>query len=140
MNRSNYTEDADDTWALIRWRGAVASAIRGKRGQAFIKELLGTLEAMPEKKLIEKELEKDGQYCALGCVGAARGIEMRYLDVHNSSLLSKTFGIADALVREIEYINDGDVWVFVNNTFNKDDTPERRWKTVRDWCLEHLKK
>ena len=31
MSRSGY-EDGLEMWDLIRWRGAVASAIRGKRG------------------------------------------------------------------------------------------------------------
>lgn len=32
MSRCGYSDDYDQ-WALIRWRGAVESAIRGKRGQ-----------------------------------------------------------------------------------------------------------
>lgn len=61
MSRSGYTEDCDDNWQLIRWRGAVASAIRGKRGQAFLRELLAALDAMPEKRLIADALVFDGQ-------------------------------------------------------------------------------
>ena len=34
MSRSGYTDECDG-WELVRWRGAVNSAIRGKRGQAF---------------------------------------------------------------------------------------------------------
>lgn len=37
MSRSGYT-DEDDIWAMIRWRGAVTSAIRGKRGQQALRE------------------------------------------------------------------------------------------------------
>lgn len=55
MSRSGYTEDCDG-WDLIRWRGAVASAIRGKRGQAFLREALAALDAMPEKQLISHDL------------------------------------------------------------------------------------
>jgi hypothetical protein len=46
MSRSGYSDDHSE-WDLIRWRGAVASAIRGKRGQAFLRELLVALDAMP---------------------------------------------------------------------------------------------
>lgn len=52
MSRSGYADWCDDNWAMIRWRGAVASAVRGKRGQAFLRELATTLDAMPEKRLI----------------------------------------------------------------------------------------
>lgn len=48
MSRSEYSENLD-SWSLIRWRGQVVSAIRGKRGQAFLRELVDALEAMPEK-------------------------------------------------------------------------------------------
>lgn len=37
MSRSGYTDDCDDQWALIRWRGAVNSAIKGKRGQQALR-------------------------------------------------------------------------------------------------------
>jgi len=34
MSRSGYVDNGDiEQWDLIRWRGAVASAIRGKRGE-----------------------------------------------------------------------------------------------------------
>jgi len=39
MSRSGYSDDCD-VWALIRWRGAVKSAIRGARGQAMLRELI----------------------------------------------------------------------------------------------------
>ncbi|ENQ7660184.1 hypothetical protein ACEQOL_006537 [Pseudomonas aeruginosa] len=38
MSRSGYCDDLDN-WSLICWRGAVSSAIKGKRGQAFLIEL-----------------------------------------------------------------------------------------------------
>jgi len=47
MSRSGYSDDCDDQWSLICWRGAVKSAIRGKRGQAFLKEMLAALDALP---------------------------------------------------------------------------------------------
>ena len=40
MSRSGYSDDLDN-WDLIRWRGQVSSAIRGKRGQGFLRELAG---------------------------------------------------------------------------------------------------
>jgi hypothetical protein len=50
MGRAGYSEDCDG-WALIRWRGAVTSAIRGKRGQAFLREMLDALDALPVKRI-----------------------------------------------------------------------------------------
>ena len=39
MSRSGYT-DGFEMWSVIRWRGAVASAIRGQRGQRLLRDLL----------------------------------------------------------------------------------------------------
>jgi len=60
MSRSGYIEDWDDQWGLICYRGAVKSAIRGRRGQAFLREMLAALDALPEKRLITEELVIDG--------------------------------------------------------------------------------
>jgi hypothetical protein len=61
MSRSGYTEECEDNWQTIRWRGAVKSAIRGKRGQAFLREMLAALDAMPEKRLIAGDLVFKGE-------------------------------------------------------------------------------
>lgn len=131
MSRHGYSDDIDN-WALIRWRGQVASAIRGKKGQAFLRELIDALDAMPEKKLIQGELRKDGEVCAMGAVGAKRGVNLEALDVHDYETIAETFGIARQLVQEIEYENDGD-WRW------GEWSPEDRWKHVRDWAQKQIK-
>lgn len=129
MGRSNYSDDCDDHWAHIRWRGQLASAIRGKRGQAFLRELVSALEAMPEKRLIAKELRKDGEVCALGAVGAARGMALEELDPYDYEILASEFGIAQQLVREIEWEND-EAWGV---------TPEGRWQRMLEWAKAQIK-
>ena len=70
MSRSGYTDDYDG-WDLIRWRGAVHSAIRGRRGQAALREIIAALDALPEKWLAANSLETaDGDYCTLGALGS----------------------------------------------------------------------
>jgi hypothetical protein len=87
MSRSGYTECSEDheaRWQQIRWRGAVHAAIFGKRGQAFLKELLAALDALPEKKLIAHQLvDLSGNVCALGAVAKARGLDVSNLDPQN---------------------------------------------------------
>lgn len=130
MSRCNYSEDLEQ-WELIRWRGAVMSAIRGKRGQLFLREMLAALEALPEKRLIAHDLKNSEGVCAIGSVGLARGIDMEKLDPEEPSQLVRAFGISDALVREIEYVNDESPW--------PDGTPEKRFQVVRDWIISNLK-
>ena len=100
MSRSGYTEDSENDWALICWRGAVASAIRGKRGQAFLREMLAALDALPEKRLISEDLERaDGQVCALGSVGKARNLDMSEMDPEDPDTVAGKFNISLALER-----------------------------------------
>ena len=77
MSRSGYTDDMDDNWALIRWRGAVASAIKGKRGQALLKEMEVALLSLPDKRLIANEFANatEGEVCALGAVALKRRLD-----------------------------------------------------------------
>lgn len=111
----------------------MASAIRGRRGQAFLRELIEALDAMPEKRLISGELRKDGEVCAMGSVGIKRGIKLEALNTHDYDGIADTFGIAHQLVQEIEWENDeGGPWT--------GETPEERWKRIREWAVAHLKK
>jgi hypothetical protein len=131
MSRSGYTDDFDDQWQHIMWRGAVSSAIRGKRGQAFLRELIAALDARPEKHLIAYDLEAGGNVCAIGSVGVMRGVDMSKLDPEWSENIARTFGISDALVCEIEFIND-------EANYYKPETPEERWQRVRKWAVSNL--
>ena len=127
MSRSGYY-DSCDGWDLIRWRGAVASAIRGKRGQAFLREMIAALDAMPEKRLIVDALETEtGDVCAIGAVGKARGIDMAGVDPEDREAVAKLFGIAEAMAAEIVYEND---------EWGGHNSPENRWQRMRAWAAD----
>lgn len=131
MSRSGYSYDCDgDNWGLIRWRGQVASAIRGKRGQQFLQELVEALDALPEKKLIANNLQDGANVCAIGSVGLRRGVDMTNIDPFDYDTLSGVFGVAHQLVREIEWMNDEAFY----------GTPEERWSHMRDWAVSNLAK
>lgn len=136
MSRSGYSEcDDGNDWGLIRWRGAVASAIRGKRGQAFLKEMVEALDALPEPKLVADVLEdEEGAVCGIGSVGRARGVDMSKIDIEDREAIAAHFGIPEALAAEIMYENDENApW-----SLKREETPEERFQRVRDWALRHL--
>jgi hypothetical protein len=131
MSRSGYDgDDCENVGMWGMWRGQVASAIRGKRGQAFLRELVEALDALPSKRLIQNALQDAGDVCAIGSVGVKRGVNMEPLDVHDAETLSGVFGIAHQLVREIEFINDDE---------RRYETPEERWARVRVWAQSNLR-
>lgn len=129
MSRSGYCDDIDP-WDLIRWRGAVQSAIRGKRGQAFLKEMLEAIDSLPSKRLTKDVLiSQDGEVCALGAVAAKRGIDVSILDPEDPERVAEVFGISQALAREIVYENDEGGW---------GETDENRFDRVREWVARQI--
>lgn len=132
MSRSGYNDYGDDDeWAFVRWRGAVTSAIRGARGQAFLKEMLAALDALPERKLIQGALEtSDGEVCAMGAVGKARNLDMSNIYAEDRVAVGDAFGIAPALAAEIAYMNDD--WLYKGD-------PESRFAHVRKWVEEQIR-
>lgn len=129
MSRSGYSDDCDNDWSLICWRGAVAAAINGKRGQAFILEMWKAMQALPEPKLIADELEAQGAVCAIGAVGKARGIDMSNIDPEDHGAVAAAFGIPHSLACEIMYMNDD--W--------RKEEPEARFVRMKKWAEENLK-
>ena len=132
MSRSGYSEDLDN-WALIKWRGQVASATRGRRGQSLLRDLLAALDAMPKKELIAHELElANGDRCALGVVGMARGIDMSRLDPSEPEDVAAAFDIARPLAMEIVYEND-------DGDFFGQETLHERWTRMRRWVADQIR-
>lgn len=133
MSRCGYDNDCDSQealWAAIRWAGAVNSAVKGRRGQALLRCLRDTLDAMPEKVLCADSLESDGQFCTLGVECHARGIDVRDLHPQDHRAIASVLDAAPALVREIAFQNDewGDFF----------ETPEQRWARMRRWVDEKI--
>lgn len=130
MSRSNYSDELDMN-DLAMWRGAVASSIRGKRGQSLLRDLLQALDDMPEKILIADALvDAEGDHCVLGVLGHKRGIPLSKLDPEDSNTVADAFDIANALACEIVYIND--------EAGNYGETPQERWGRVRRWVCEQI--
>lgn len=162
MSRSGYSDDFgdDDPLALGRYRAQVASAIRGKRGQTLLRELVAALDAMAEPRLVAGALEADGQFCALGAVGQARGLNLAAIDTYDVESLGGTFNIADQLAREVMWVNDDHVseWEWVEVEICGPMLPHyphwgkhrqrvrvpneragfERWKEVREWATKNL--
>lgn len=127
MSRSGYSDDCQE-WSLIRWRGAVASAIRGKRGQAFLLEMWKAMTSLPEQKLISNQLEADGAVCAIGAVGKVRGLDMSEIDPEDHEAIAAEFDIPHALACEIMFMNDD--W--------RTETPEARFIRMKKWAEKNL--
>ena len=133
MSRSGYSDDCNGA-ELNLWRGAVKSAIKGKRGQAFLLETLAALDTMPEKRLITNSLHEaaSGEFCTLGVVIAARGIDPAPLQDTGRYDIANALGISPALAAEIMFENDYEEgWGSGPNT-------KQRWIRMRYWVKSHI--
>jgi hypothetical protein len=142
MSRHGYTDGGfDDDVSRARWiawRGVIASATRGKRGQQFFRELLAALDAMPEKRLVEGELEADGENCALGVLGKAKGLDLDAVDTYDEQQLGTLFDIAGQLAQEVMYENDEYQEPSIYPPIPDDIKAARRWQHVRDWVAGQI--
>ena len=127
MNRSGYTDDCDEDEA-DEWRRKVADAIASPQGQAFLRELATALDALPDKWLIEEQLvDEEGDYCAIGAVCRARGIDTEGMDGDGMECVAERLGVPWPLAAEIVNENDG---------FR--ETPAARWQRMRKWVERHI--
>jgi hypothetical protein len=140
---SRYSDSVDygyEPWMEGQAAGALRSAIRGRRGQRLLRDLIAGLDALPVPELAAGSLEdpETGCVCALGAVRLQRGADavplrfdptdpdVDWRDLAEPFDISET--LADAVVGQNEYY-DGD-----------NDEPSRRcrWRSVRDWAVRNL--
>lgn len=122
------------------WRGNIARATRGRRGQRFFRELLAALDAMPEKRLIRGDLEtREGAVCALGALRKAKGLSLTAIRDSDWDELGEAFDVAPMLTQEVMYMND-EHRVYDREAYRyiHDETAEQRWQRMRKWVAEQI--
>jgi hypothetical protein len=141
MSRYCDSDDYDyEPWMEGQAAGAMRSAIRGRRGQQLLRDLIAGLDALPVYELAAGSLEdpETGCVCALGAVRLQRGADAvpLWFDPTDPDVdwrdLAKPFNIsetlANAVVSQNEYY-DGS---------NDEQSRRRRWQSVRDWAVSKL--
>ena len=64
--RIGYSDEEDYPNQFELWQGNCRRSLRGRKGQAFLRELEAALVALPEKRLIADDVAKAGEVCAVG--------------------------------------------------------------------------
>lgn len=76
MSRITYCDDEDFQNQAYLWEANQERSIKGRKGQAALRELEAALLALPEKRLIAEELENAaGEVCAVGALAKFKGKE-----------------------------------------------------------------
>lgn len=148
MSRHGYSDGDDEpypgAWALYARR--VANAIRGKRGQQFLREMVEALDAMPVKELAARTaVSGDGaKCCALGAVAVRRNLDVSpilYTEADDeeddgtwtTEWLRDALGLTDALAREVVYQNDEG-----GRSYHGGESDAERWQRMRSWAAARL--
>lgn len=132
MTRSGYCDDFDpgDNPVCLLWPSIVKRAIKGKRGQSFLRKLADAMDAMPEKVLIANDLvNEEGDCCTIGVFYKANDIPTD-VDIDDPEEVGARVNISRAMAAEIEYMNDE--WV------GSHEKPEDRWERMRKWVTNQL--
>lgn len=138
MNRSGYDDCSGDDWGYWSYRGRVERTLRGRRSQAFLRELRDALDAMPVKELASHVMrEADGCSCALDAVAVARGIEWPPHIMANaeygddvSHSVGAQLGITRTLAAEI--MGENDCYSLLFGATER-ELRARRWAYMRNW-------
>ncbi len=120
--------------------GAMRSAIRGRRGQQLLRDLIAGLDGLPVPELAAGALEdpETGCVCALGAVRRQRGPEAvpLHFDPTDPDLdwreLAGPFDISQALAYDVVAQND------YYTVGNDKQSRRHRWLSVRAWAVGHL--
>jgi hypothetical protein len=127
VSRSGYSDDCEN---LGLYRASVDRAVRGKRGQAFIRKMLAAFDALPDKRLAADTLVTGENVCAMGAVALAQGIDVSKINAHKRREVGRVFNIAPSMAAEIAYENDeGD----------SGESPEERFVRMHEWARSNLR-
>lgn len=73
--RIGYADEEDYPGQFGLWQANCLRSLKGKAGQAALRELEQALLALPEKRLIANELQNaEGEVCAVGALAKYKGV------------------------------------------------------------------
>jgi hypothetical protein len=139
MTRLYYDDDCGPSEEGLR-QGWLRSAIRGQRGQRFLRDLVAALDALPTPELSSGALEdpETGCCCAFGAVLRFRGAENVPLWFHPEEedmmpdSLAEPFDVSKTLAWAVVQANEEMC------SSNTEQDRRRRWAEVRAWAVCNL--
>ena len=130
MSRSGYSYSYDCE-NLHLYRGTVARALGGRRGQRALREMAVALDAMPVKELGCGSFQA-GSPCTLGALAAHRGVDVSDLEPEDPDypevdrdLVGARFDVAPQMAAEVMFEND--------EQGLGDEAGAQRWARMRAW-------
>jgi hypothetical protein len=143
--RIQLAEEEDFPGQSELWAANVERSLKGKKGQAALRELEAALLALPEKRLIADHLEANGEVCALGALGRYKQTPLPAEPKHSDEYgewqedyeieelmvnFGQSLGVPRLVAVEIVCRND-DKWLH--------NTPETRYQRMLSWTRKQLR-
>jgi D-alanine-D-alanine ligase-like ATP-grasp enzyme len=143
MGRICVAEEEEFPGQAELWEANRDRSLRGRKGQAALRELETALLELPEKRLIANHLKDDeGGVCALAALAKYKGaelpeeVEAEYDDEYGVAIqdqmvaFGKSLGVPRMVAIDIVYQNDDTWW--------KELTPEERYRKMLNWTQRHI--
>jgi hypothetical protein len=140
-------EDFNNQAAL--YQANTDRALRGKRGQVFLREMEEALLMLPKKELINGAVCREGQVCAIGALALKRkrdagdsiSAALYWLEKEapdewseadsTAAYASEHLDVLERLAYRMAWIND--------RYEPEEETSEKRYERVLKWVREHRK-
>jgi hypothetical protein len=134
MSRRGISDEEEYPGQFGLWEGNCRRSIKGKAGQAALRELEAALLALPEKRLIVGELENAaGEVCALGALKRYKGVEEVKADPEwEMEEVGVELGMPRLVAWQVVYVNDEGV------DWRSLASPEERYEKVLAWVRTQL--
>lgn len=146
MARFYSEEDEDFPGQAELWQANCERSLKGKKGQASLRDLEAALLALPSPRLIAGELQnKAGEVCAIGALAKFKGhecpivaygldefgdTEIDPIDVESATIdLAKTLGVPRMVAIAVAAENDA-AWVKLDS--------EQRYQRVLAWVRQEI--
>lgn len=151
MSRISYSDDEDWTGQFALFQANCRRSIRGKAGQAALRDLEAALLALPNKRLIADALEDEhGDVCAIAAYGKYKGVDLsKHYPEYDSDDVGIEGGMPKLVAWKVVCLNDIElttVWEAALGPAQRghgvyhggiplirDMTPEERYDKVLAW-------
>ena len=130
--RINFSVDEERPGQFALWDANVQRSIKGRAGQAALRELEAALVAMPVKRLLYGVLcMDDGEVCAIGAYARHKGLDLSRFDPEaETDAVGVEAGMPRLIAWEVVMENDRDRWRVSH---------EQRYDQMLAWVRAQLK-
>ena len=140
MSRINYTDEEDHPGQFALWQANCLRSIKGKNGQAALRELEQALLALPDKRLIAGDLQDEqGNVCAIGALARHKNHTPKADPEYEMEAVGVELGMPELVAWTVVCLNDREL----DKHYDREQgrcvlyTPEERYervlKTVQGW-------